>query len=211
MAQYLGLFLCRNLSCILFGAHFLGIFLCSNLSCTLFDARSFGARFLQKPIWHTLVHVSWACSFATHSLLHSVLHVLRHFLCTILSCTLLGARFSGSFFATTSYTLFVVRFIGRLTLQQPRLHTDLHVVGFFLSNNLSHLLLMACILSVFLNNKLSCTLFSERSFASFFAKTSLAHFGARFMGVFLYNKHCLLHDFRGFHCNNLSCTLVHIF
>ena len=176
MACSLGMLICNNLSCTLFGAHFcayffaktflthcllhvLGAFLCKNLSCTLFGAH-FLVFFLSNNLCYSLLMAQYFCSFAATS------------------CTLFGAHFWGYVFATTFLT-----------------HCLVHVFRayFFARNSQVHF--GAHLLFVFLYNKLSCTLFAGRSWVSFFAKTSLAHLLALFTGVFLYNKHCLLHVF----------------
>ena len=103
-------------------------------------------------------------------------------------------------------------FLGLFFVRISLAHYSVHVLcAFFLCNNLactlfgagfsssffhttSYQLLMACFLGVLLCNNLSYTRFFFYTLrASFFATTSLVHFGARFFGLFIYNTlSCIL-------------------
>ena len=180
MICFLGVLICNNLSCTLFGANFLGAFLCNNVSYTLF-----GTHF-------------WGDIFAKTTLAHFGAHFLCVFLCNKLSCTLFDSRFWVLFFVRTSLAhclvlvscpyffqktvLFTAHgtFFGLVNIQQPLLHT------------------------------VWCTIFECISFSSYFEKASLAYFVARFLAcsctiILLYNACCTF--FCAFLCVIFNCKL----
>ena len=187
---------------------FLDVFLCNNLSYRLLGAWFLEGLSLQKPLLHTLVHVSWARSFTTNSLVQLlVARFWAPFFVRTFLAHCLEHVFWSSFFQTTYGTIF-----GIVPLQHPLLHNFWCTFwGIFLLNHLSYTLFGARFLGVFLCKNVSGTLWCTLPRRVNFATNPLVHGSLHVLVCFLCKNHsCTLlgaRFFRIYLCSNLSWTL----